>query len=132
METAAIRNPVYCEGFNDTGSTIVANKIVEGDRTDIILAAGVDSVPYGVTARDIPDQEMGDVQTDGWALVLAGTAGMTVGAWVMPEAGGTGNGVDLSGSTGDNKSVLGRCERAATSGNIGVVRIAISQIQIAD
>lgn len=126
------RNPVYSEGFNDTGGTLAAFKIVSGNRLTIDLAAGVDSVPYGVTAQDIPDQEWGNVQTEGWAPVLAGAAGMTAGSLVMPEAGGTGCGVDVSGSAGDNKGILGRCEQAATSGKLGLVRIGIHQTQVAD
>lgn len=132
MIAASPRDPVYLEGFNNTGSTLAAYKIAEGDRGAITLAAGVDSVPYGVIAQDIADQARGNVQTGGIAVVLAGTAGMTAGSWIMPEAGGTGLGVDLSGSAGDNKAVIGRCEKAATVGKLGEVRLSPFMMQIAD
>jgi hypothetical protein len=128
------RRPQYDDGFNDTGSTISAFLIVEldDDGLSIVKAAGVDSIPYGVTAADIADQERGNVQTEGWVPVLAGTAGMTAGTLVMPEAGGTGFGVDISGSAGDNKGVLGLCVQSASSGKLGLVKIGVHQTQVAD
>jgi hypothetical protein len=126
------RDVKYLEGLNGSGAEIAAYKIVEGSRLAITLAAGVTSIPYGVTARAIADGDFGDVAYEGIVPVLAGTAGMTAGSLVMPEAGGTGLGVDVSGSAGTVKGVLGRCEQAATAGKLGLVRIAISRTQIAD
>lgn len=133
MSTGAMARDVrYLEALNSTGSTIAACKIVEGGRSAITLAAGVTSIPFGVTARDIADGDFGDVAYEGVVPVLAGTAGMTEGSLVMPEAGGTGLGVDVSGLAGDNKGVLGRCEKSATSGKLGLVRISIGETQVAD
>ncbi len=129
---AEVVDPLYLPGLNDSGSTIGAYLIVEGGKSSISKAAGVDSIPYGVCARDTVDGAYADVQYSGLAPVIAGTAGMTEGSLVMPEAGGTGYGVDVSGSAGDNKGVIGICTKAATSGKLGQVRIQISQTQIAD
>ena len=126
------RDVRYLEALNSSGSTIAAHKIVEGSRAAITLAAGVTAIPFGVTARDIANGDFGDVAYEGVVPVIAGTAGMSAGSLVMPEAGGTGLGVDVSGSAGTNKGVLGRCEQSAASGKLGLVRIAISQTQVAD
>lgn len=125
------RRAYFDEGFNNTGSTIAANLIVSGGPSSVAVAAGATTVPYGVTARAIADQAMGDVQTEGWAIVLAGAAGMTEGTLVMPEAGGTGCGVDLSGSSGNARAVLGLCVQAATSGNLGLVKLGVHLTQVA-
>lgn len=125
------RRAYYDEAFNNTGGTIAANLIVSGGRSSIAVAAGITSVPYGVTAASIADQAFGDVQTEGWAVVLAGVAGMTEGAWIMPEAGGTGCGVDATAAGGANTAVLGRCELAATSGKLGLVRLGPFEKQFA-
>ena len=124
------RDVRYLEALNSSGSTIAPNLIVSGGRLSIALAAGVTAIPFGVTARSIADGDFGDVAYEGVVPVLAGTAGMTEGSLVMPEAGGTGCGVDLSGSSGNDRGILGRCEQAATSGKLGLVRIAISQTQV--
>lgn len=126
------RRQIVDEGLNSTGSTIAANLIVTGSPASIAVAAGVDSIPYGVTMESIADGSMGNVQTEGWAVVLAGVAGMTAGTLVMPEAGGTGCGVDLSGSAGDNKGVLGLCVLSAASTKLGLVKLGVHQTQIAD
>ena len=126
------RDVRYVEGLNGSGSTLAAYKIVSGNRLTIALAAGVTAVPYGVTARDIADGDFGDVAYEGLVPVLAGTAGMTAGSLVMPEAGGTGLAVDATASAGDGVAILGRCEKAATSGLLGLVRISISFKQFDD
>lgn len=119
------------EGYNASGSDIAANLIVSGNRLTIAVAAGITTVPYGVTARLCANGAMGDVYTEGWVPVLAGAAGMTAGAWVMPEAGGTGCGVDATAAGGANCAVLGRCELAAASGEIGLVRMGPFEKQFA-
>lgn len=125
------RRPFYDEGQNDSGSAISAYKIVTGGPSSIATAAGATSIPYGVAAADIPDTERGNVQTEGWAIVIAGSAGMTEGSLVMPEAGGTGCGVDLSGSGGVVRGVLGLCVMAATSGKQGLVKLGVHRTYMA-
>ena len=132
MSTGAMARDVrYVEGLNGSGNTIAAYKIVSGNRLSIALAAGITTTPYGVTARDVADGDFGDVAYEGIVPVLAGTAGMTAGSLVMPEAGGTGLGVDATAGSGANAAILGRCEKAATSGNLGLVRLSISEKQFA-
>lgn len=129
---AEVVDPVYDHGLNDSGDTIGAFLIVSGGQSSISIAAGESTIPFGVVARDAPDGAQADVYKGGSVPVIAGTAGMTEGTLVMPEAGGTGFGVDVSGSAGDNKGVLGLCTKTASSGKLGQVRIQISQTQIAD
>lgn len=132
MIGASPRDPVYLEAFNNTGSTLAAYHVVYGARESVDYSAAVDSIAFGIVAQDIADQTYGNVQVGGVAVAMAGTAGMTAGALVMAEAGGTGLVVDLSGSAGDNKYVLGRCEKTAASGKLGEVRWAPALVQIAD
>ncbi len=122
------RRAVYDPGLNSTGSTIDAYKLVSGGPSSIALAAGITAVTYGATARDIPDGERGDIQTEGWAPVLAGTAGMTEGALVMAEAGGTGLGVDWGASSGANAVVVGTCRKTAAVGKLGLVHLGVGAI----
>lgn len=129
---AEVVDPLYLPGLNDSGSTIGAYLIVEGGKSSISIAAGVTSTPYGVCARDTVDGAYADVQYSGLAPVIAGTAGMTEGTLIMPEAGGTGFGVDATASAGDNVGILGICTKAASSGKLGQVRIQISEKQFAD
>lgn len=124
------REPIYNNAYS--AGALSAYQIVQGGVSAILVAAGVTAVPYGVLARDVAAGAQADVQTGGWAVVLAGTAGMTEGSLVMPEAGGTGFGVDATASAGVGVAVLGRCEKAATSGKLGLVRIGIAWKQIDD
>lgn len=108
---------------------IAANLIVSGDRTAVVVAAGITAIPYGVTIEAFSGGDMKNVQTEGWAVVLAGVAGMTAGAWIMPEAGGTGCGVDATAAGGANCTVIGRCELAAASGKLGLVKLGFFEKQ---
>lgn len=112
-----------------SAGAIAANLIVSGDRTAITVAAGITAIPYGVTVEAFAAGDMKNVQTEGWAVVLAGVAGMTAGAWIMPEAGGTGCGVDASAGAGANCTVIGRCELAAASGKLGLVKLGFFEKQ---
>lgn len=125
------RRAVYDEAIN-TGSDIAANLIVSGNRLSIAVAAGITAVPFGVTAEaSVANGPATNVQTEGWAVVLAGAAGMTAGAWIMPEAGGTGCGVDATAAGGANCTVIGRCELAAASGKLGLVKLGFFEKQFA-
>lgn len=122
MIGASPRDPVYLEGYNDTNATLAAYHIVSGTRESIALSATTATVAFGVVAQDIADSTYGNCQVGGICVVMAGTAGMTEGAEIMAEAGATGLGVDATDSAGDNVFVIGRCEKAATSGKLGEVR----------
>lgn len=125
MPREALYNNAYSAG------ALSAYQIVQGGPSAILVAAGATSIPYGVLARDVAAGDQADVQTSGWAVVTAGTAGMTEGVLVMPEAGGTGFGVDIGGSSGNDRGILGLCVQAATSGKLGLVKLGIHQTQIA-
>jgi len=127
--SAMPRRAQYDEAYS--AGAIAANLIVSGDRTAITIAAGITAVPYGVTAEAFAAGETKNVQTEGWAVVLAGAAGMTAGAWIMPEAGGTGCGVDATAASGANCTVIGRCELAAASGKLGLVKLGFFEKQFA-
>jgi len=127
--SAMPRRAQYDEAYS--AGAIAANLIVSGDRTAITIAAGITAVPYGVTAEAFAAGETKNVQTEGWAVVLAGAAGMTAGSWVMPEAGGTGCGVDATAASGANCTVIGRCELAAASGKLGLVKLGFFEKQFA-
>lgn len=123
------RRPQYDEAYS--AGAIAANLIVSGDRTAIVVAAGITAVPFGVLAEAVAAGGIANVQTEGWAVVLAGAAGMTAGAWIMPEAGGTGCGVDATAAGGANCTVIGRCELAAASGKLGLVKLGFFEKQFA-
>ena len=123
------RRPQYDEAYS--ANAIAANLIVSGDRTAIVVAAGITAVPFGVLAEAVAAGGIANVQTEGWAVVLAGAAGMTAGAWIMPEAGGTGCGVDATAAGGANCTVIGRCELAAASGKLGLVKLGFFEKQFA-
>lgn len=121
--------PQYDRAIN-TGSDIAANLIVSGHCGAIAVAAGITAIPFGVTAEaSVANGPATNVQTEGWAVVLAGVAGMTAGSWVMPEAGGTGCGVNASAGAGANCTVIGRCELTATSTQLGLVRLGYFEKQ---
>lgn len=84
--------PEFRAVFNGTGGTIAKGTILKLDTSGVagkvVKAAAATDQFYGVAARDIPNNEYGDAQIRGVALVLAGTGGMTQGAQVTTEAAG--------------------------------------------
>lgn len=68
------RDARYIEGYNATVSTIAAYLGVKGSPTSITLPSGVTSPLFGVTAKDIPSGERGDVQYAGVAVCTAAEA----------------------------------------------------------
>lgn len=68
------RDARHIEGYNGTGSTIAAYLGVKGSPTAITLPSGVTSPVLGVTIKDIPTGERGDIQYAGVAVMLAAEA----------------------------------------------------------
>ena len=73
----------------------------------------------------------GGADVSGSRAACGSAAGLTAGAWIMPEAGGTGCGVDATAAGGANCAVLGRCELAAASGKLGLVKLGFFEKQFA-
>lgn len=103
------RDARYIEGFNNTGSTISAYLAVMGYPASITLPAAVSSPVLGITARDIADQERGDIQYDGVAIGTAGEAisAGDIASGVRLYAATTGKLLKWSPSAGVNQSVCG-------------------------
>lgn len=119
--TATQRHPVCLEGLNDSGGDLDAFLAVSGGPSSIDLAAGITSPVYGILAADVPEDERGDVQIGGVAIFIAGAAGATEGARLMPEAGGTGKLVDWTVGAGANATIVGLCLKTAAANKQGEV-----------
>lgn len=77
-------------GYNETGVTIAKNLFVvetAGSAPDSIALGAAGARTKGVTMEEILDEERGDVQTEGQAIVTAGAA-ITRGAEVATLATG--------------------------------------------
>ncbi len=102
-------------GYNDTGSTIAANRFVIGATTgerQIALPGAVTDDLAGVTMAAIADNAWGDIQKSGTAVVTAGAA-VAIGDRLMPTT--TGKAITWTAAGGANAAVGGRAVTAAAA-----------------
>jgi hypothetical protein len=113
--TRVIADKDVIAGYNGSGSTITAKKIVKrtgsGDQQIALATAGSDVI-FGVTMNDIADKSYGGVQTQGKAVVTAGAALATRGVRVTSD----GSGRAVAAVAGD--TILGILETAASGADV--------------
>ncbi len=115
--------PRIRSGFNGTGSTIAKGTIVKlknapGQTGEIVKSAGATNILYGVLMADIKDQQWGDVQVDGVAVVLcSGT--IAEGAQVGSDANGLGQ------AASGNDTLLGVAVTAGAASAFAEVELKI-------
>lgn len=94
----------------------------------ITVPAAANGVPYGVVQGQEGEAfaigDFLDIAISGCVEVEAGTGGISKGSWVyiVDVAGKVAN-IPAPDGSARNLNVLGICEKAATDGNIGEVRI---------
>jgi predicted RecA/RadA family phage recombinase len=120
------RDARYIEAYNGTGSTIAAYLGVRGSPTAIALPSGVTSPCFGVTARDIPTTERGDVQYAGVAIATAAEAwdATALAAGVRVYVDTAGKMAVWDAGAGVNQSVFGLA-LTVSSGDGALVEILI-------
>lgn len=103
-----------------TGANIAANLLVKfsaaGDPVKVVITSANDSAVMGVAMAAIVQDDIGDIQTAGRAIVKVGAGGVTAGDLLMPAA--TGKVVTLSAGAGTNVSYVGQTDVTAAEDDL--------------
>jgi hypothetical protein len=118
-------------GLNSTGADIAKSVFVQlvaagtEDPNQVQLPSGAGVAIYGVTMGIIKNGQIGDIQVEGRAKLLAGAGGLAVGGKVATTTAGAG----VTAAT--TNIVVAKCVAAAAAASIAEVElVAAAQSQV--
>lgn len=114
--------PVYASGANLAAYVLVKFSAAY-DPLKVVVTSAADSAVLGATMAAISQDEIGDIQTAGRAILTVGSGGVTAGDRLMPDS--AGKVVTLSAAGGTNVSCVGQTEVTAAENDLIEVELQI-------
>lgn len=115
--------PAYATGAA-IGAYLLVKFSAAYDPTKVVVTSAADSAVWGATMAAIAQDEIGDVQTAGRAILTVGAGGVTAGDLLMPNS--LGKVIPLSAAGGTNVSYVGTTEVTAIENDLIEVAIQIN------